>query len=368
VTFSLDDLRRWPDIEAPNLVAVDATDRLLLDEAADEIRANPEGVLVIDDNYGALTLGAIALGARGVLVHQDSIVAERALAANAGELSAEYRHVDFEDSPALASVRLVLWQLPRSLDRVEDVAWQVANAVSPEVVVYAGGRIKHMTVRMNEVLLQHFGQLDVLPARQKSRALRVQSPVDSSSRDRGRDIHAELGIQLHGAAGVFAGGLLDIGARALLDALAEAAPAATSAVDLGCGSGVLAIAIARDRPQLQVVATDVSAAAVRATRQNIDLNQLTNVTALQDDAASSIPDASVDLVLLNPPFRSGSTVHTGIASKLFAAAARILTPGGELWTVYNSHLGYRPELTRVVGPTREVSRTPKFTVTVSTRR
>jgi 16S rRNA (guanine1207-N2)-methyltransferase len=30
----LDDLRRHPDVEAPNLHAVDATDRLLLDEAA----------------------------------------------------------------------------------------------------------------------------------------------------------------------------------------------------------------------------------------------------------------------------------------------------------------------------------------------
>ena len=32
--FALDLLRRWPDVEAPNLFAVDATDRLLLDEAA----------------------------------------------------------------------------------------------------------------------------------------------------------------------------------------------------------------------------------------------------------------------------------------------------------------------------------------------
>ena len=32
--FSFDALRRFPDHEAPNLFAVDATDRLLLDEAA----------------------------------------------------------------------------------------------------------------------------------------------------------------------------------------------------------------------------------------------------------------------------------------------------------------------------------------------
>jgi 16S rRNA (guanine1207-N2)-methyltransferase len=35
----LDDLTRAPDVQAPNLVAVDATDRLLLDTAADLVRA-----------------------------------------------------------------------------------------------------------------------------------------------------------------------------------------------------------------------------------------------------------------------------------------------------------------------------------------
>ncbi|NYF09396.1 16S rRNA (guanine1207-N2)-methyltransferase [Leifsonia sp. AK011] len=363
----LESLRRWPDIEAPNLVAVDATDRLLLDKAAEDIRANPDGVLVVDDNYGALTLGAIALGARGVLVHQDSIVGERALAANAGGL-ADYRHEDLDDRDSLAGVRVVLWQLPRSLDRVADVAWALAGGVSPDATVYAGGRIKHMTLRINEVLKQHFASLDVLPARQKSRALRVANPIPSARSNESRGIHTDLGIQLHGAPGVFAGGLLDIGARAMLEVLDEVAPAATSAVDLGCGSGILAITLAQARPHLHITATDVSAAAVRATEQNVALNGVTTITALQDDAGSSIPDASVDLVLLNPPFHTGSTVHTGIASKLFAAAARILKPGGELWTVYNSHLGYRAELARAVGPTREVSRNRKFTVTASTRR
>ena len=368
MTFSFDDLRRWPDVEAPNLVAVDATDRLLLDSAVEAIRAYPKDVLVIDDNYGALTLGAIALGARGVRVHQDSIVARRALAANAGAAASEYRQVDVEDGEALASVRVVLWQLPRSLDLVDDIAGLVANAVSSDVLVYAGGRIKHMTSRMNEMIRAHFEQLDVLHARQKSRVLVASEPRHTTCRGMSLDIHSESGIDLSGRPGVFAGGHLDIGTRALLEVLDRTMPTAGSAVDLGCGSGILALTLARDRPAIDVIATDVSARAVDATRFNAELNNLPNVTAVQDDAGSSIPDSSADLVLLNPPFHSGSTVHTGIASKLFAAAARILKPGGELWTVYNSHLGYRPELERRVGPTREISRNAKFTVTASVRR
>ena len=43
-------------------------------------------------------------------------------------------------------------------------------------------------------------------------------------------------------------------------------------------------------------------------------------------------------------------------------------PGGELWCVWNSPLAYRGSLERLVGPTRQVARDPRFTVTVSTRR
>src|SRR5450631_613141 len=93
-TFSFEVLRRFPDLEADNLVAVDATDRLVLDESsvALEAMAAPEAaqpgqggrVVVVGDRYGAMTLGAIALhDARGVRVHQDPVTAERALALNA---------------------------------------------------------------------------------------------------------------------------------------------------------------------------------------------------------------------------------------------------------------------------------------------
>jgi 16S rRNA (guanine1207-N2)-methyltransferase len=89
---------------------------------------------------------------------------------------------------------------------------------------------------------------------------------------------------------------------------------------------------------------------------------------LRDDAAAGLPDGSVDLVVCNPPFHVGAAVVTTAADRLFAAAARVLRPGGELWTVYNSALRYKPTLAGLIGPTTVAHRTPKFTVTVSTRR
>jgi 16S rRNA (guanine1207-N2)-methyltransferase len=92
------------------------------------------------------------------------------------------------------------------------------------------------------------------------------------------------------------------------------------------------------------------------------------VTVTLDDAGSELPDAGADLVLLNPPFHLGTSVETRAAGRLFEASARLLRPGGELWTVYNSSLAYKPELGRIVGPTEQVHRTTKFTVTRSIRR
>ena len=76
------DLRRWPDVEAANLQAWDASDRLILDEAG-ALLAELDEVVVIGDRHGALTLGALQGGATAVRVHQDGVLGERALDANA---------------------------------------------------------------------------------------------------------------------------------------------------------------------------------------------------------------------------------------------------------------------------------------------
>lgn len=360
----LSGLRRWPDVEAPNLRAVDASDRLILDEAAAAIaESGPGEVVVIGDAYGALTIGAAAIGATGIRVFQDSIVGERALAANAAGA------VDYVTLPVgadlLRGARVVLMQLPRSLAELDELAAWIASAADPAVRVYAGGRIKHMTTAMNEVLARHFGRVDVTYARQKSRVLIASQPLPSEPPMIAREFHTDLGIWVCATGATFAGTRIDIGTRALLAVLPTVAPDATTAADLGCGSGVVAAVLAQARPELAVLASDVSAGAVASARATAEANALTNVTVTRDDALGGQPDASLDLVVLNPPFHLGATVHTGAASKLFAAAARVLKQGGELVTVYNSHLGYRAELTRVVGPTDELSRTSKFTVTRS---
>ena len=364
-------LRRAPDVEAPELVAVDATDRLLLDEAAAALAiAGPGEVAVVDDNYGALTLGAVALhGASDVRVHQDLLVGELALARNAERtgLTGTYRSVPLSDELA-SGARVVLVQAPKALDALREIAEVIAASAAPDVTVLVGGRVKHMTHGMNDVLRASFTDVSATLARQKSRVLVATGPKPKPSSFPRCVEHPDLGLTVcaHGAA--FAGAKVDIGTRTLLGSLDRMAPAGT-ALDLGSGTGVLAVALARSRPGLAVLAADQSAAAVASAAATVAANGLEGrITVLRDDAAASVPDGSVDLVVCNPPFHVGAAVVTTAADRLFAAAGRVLRPGGEFWTVYNSALRHKPTLTRLIGPTRVAHQSPKFTVTVSTRR
>jgi 16S rRNA (guanine1207-N2)-methyltransferase len=370
--FSFDDLRRFPDVEAPNLFAVDASDRLILDEAAEALAAaEPGAVAVIGDRYGALTLGAAALhGATRIRVHQDALTGERALARNADRagLAGVYENHGLDEG-LLEGVTVVLMQLPRTLADLDQAAALIARHADPDVSVFAGARIKHLSPNTNDVLKMHFSELRVSLARQKSRVLVASGPLGVAGAALKKEFHEELGLWVAAQGSAFAGTKLDIGTRFLLGFIPQMDAAAETAIDLGCGTGILAAEIARARPAARVIASDQSASAVASARETMRLNGLEErVDVVRDDALRSQPDASADLILCNPPFHVGAAVHADAALGLFRDAARVLRPGGEFWAVFNSSLSHATTLRKIVGPTDVVGQNTKFTVTRSTKR
>ena len=394
-------LSRSPDLDADELQAYDTADELILATAADAVRAADDGsVVVIGDGHGALTVGAaIELGARGVRTHQDPVLGERALAQNARKLGCAEAYASHPiGEELLGGARVVLVQLPRGLEALDEIAWAIAKWAHPQVRVFAGARVKHMTRSQNEVLARYFSEVTAGLGWRKSRVLSAAGavPVAGAAPFPKWGGDPDLGFQVAAYGATFGGPVLDHGSRLLLTGLrgdlrSGVTPTtfgdrARHVVDLGCGNGSLAVSAAKMLPEARVIATDQSTAAVAATRLTakaagvlVECGEVPGATSAlhegspgvcvhRGDGLEGVPDGWADLILLNPPFHTGATVHAGVAHRLIRACGRALAPGGELRIVFNSHLRYRQLVERTVGPSREVVRNKTFTVLSATKR
>jgi release factor glutamine methyltransferase len=80
-------------------------------------------------------------------------------------------------------------------------------------------------------------------------------------------------------------------------------------LDLGTGSGAIALAVAHDRPNAEVVATDRSDAALAVARDNARRLDLRNVAFVAADWYAGIPPGTFDLIASNPPYVGAVDPH-----------------------------------------------------------
>jgi len=82
--------------------------------------------------------------------------------------------------------------------------------------------------------------------------------------------------------------------------------------DLGTGSGAIAAAIASERPNCHIVATDCSAATLAIAQTNFRRLGLTHISCRQGEwYAALTPDMSFDIILSNPPYIPSGDPHLG---------------------------------------------------------
>ncbi len=73
-------------------------------------------------------------------------------------------------------------------------------------------------------------------------------------------------------------------------------------LDLGTGSGAIAIAIASERIACEIVAVEQSSAALAVAKENIRQCNLANVTCLHGDWTAPVQEQTFDLIVSNPPY------------------------------------------------------------------
>jgi 16S rRNA G1207 methylase RsmC len=122
--------------------------------------------------------------------------------------------------------------------------------------------------------------------------------------------------------GVFARKGIDAGTMVLIDAAARP-PMRGNFLDLGCGSGAIALTLATRAPKATVYAVDVNERAIALTASNAKLP--TSVSS----------DLRFDLIWSNPPIRIGKTELHALLQLWLSK----LTDTGEAWLVVNRNLG-----------------------------
>jgi release factor glutamine methyltransferase len=125
-----------------------------------------------------------------------------------------------------------------------------------------------------------------------------------------------------------------------------------SILDIGTGSGAIAIAVAHHLPQAHLTALDLSPAALAIARHNAVTHHVADrITFLQSDLLSAVPNQTFDAILSNPPYIPTADLpdlhpqvrdhepHTAlfagttgldVYSRLIPQAHTALTPGGLL--------------------------------------
>jgi release factor glutamine methyltransferase len=149
-------------------------------------------------------------------------------------------------------------------------------------------------------------------------------------------------------------------------------------LDVGTGSGCIALALAREFPDAEIHATDISPAALEIARANAARHQLEKRIHFHEaDLLAGFENDSLDLIVSNPPyvgeseadqvqlevrkFEPRNAVFAGptgleVIERLIPQAHAVLRPGG--WLVLEISGAIADEVKRLLGPWDDLRITP----------
>jgi len=106
-------------------------------------------------------------------------------------------------------------------------------------------------------------------------------------------------------------------------ALAKILQDKINVLDLGTGTGAIALAIAKNRPQANLIAVDASSAALQVATKNAQQLALTNVEFILSNWFENLNDMRFDVIVSNPPYIAQNDVHLSQGDLRFEPASAL---------------------------------------------
>jgi len=363
-------LRRYPIRKGDTLRAWDAADEYLLNELAGQGIAPDTRVLILNDNFGALSVSLA--GFSPTLVSDSSIAqwsVEENLKQNARPVQAVELMSTLDEHQGVYD--LVLVRVTKTLALLEDELIRLKPHLHARSRVIGLGMSKQIhtsTLKLFETII---GPTRTSLARKKARLIYAEpdmslvpgaSPYPSCYRLEG------TGYRLCNHANVFSRERLDIGARFFLQHIPAGAEY-REIIDLGCGNGVIGLLAAEANPQSRLWFVDESHMAVASARENFRQSGLGNKAEfLVGDCLGQFEKQSADLILCNPPFHQQQVVGDFVAWRMFQQARGVLRPGGTLRIIGNRHLNYQAKLKKLFGNVEQIAANAKFVILQAIKR
>jgi 16S rRNA (guanine1207-N2)-methyltransferase len=157
--------------------------------------------------------------------------------------------------------------------------------------------------------------------------------------------------------GLFNWDRIDPGSQLLLDHLPVLGG---RGADLGCGIGILAMAVCAGEACREMTLIDIDARALAVAERNVwGFGAKTLWTDVR--SANNLP-TGLDFVVTNPPFHDGGEEDRALGQAFIQKAATMLRPGGVLWLTANRHLPYEATLVPLFATVDQVAQAKGFKI------